>query len=116
MNTLQKIIKKATAADGELLPVIERIMREDIFHGPLDWQTADELSNAAREAVKIYEADRDFHDADTRYRKARWARILAEPDLTEAPEDESLRRALSAAFSNEEAALTDLQSFSVCSG
>lgn len=111
MNTVQNIIERETAAESELIPVIERIMREDIFHGPLDWQTAEQLRDAAREAVQIYYSDKDFHDADTQHRKARWARIVAEKELAEEPDNECLRRTLAAAFEAERNAVTHLESF-----
>jgi hypothetical protein len=33
--------------------MIEHIMREDIFHGTLDWQTRAEIRRAARKAARI---------------------------------------------------------------
>jgi hypothetical protein len=36
-----------------VLDEIEEIMRQDIFHSTLDWQTRDQLHDAAREAVEI---------------------------------------------------------------
>jgi hypothetical protein len=44
-------------ATGETDPVVlrelEEVMRRDIFHSTLDWQTREELEEAARLAVRI---------------------------------------------------------------
>ncbi|MCX6880199.1 MAG: hypothetical protein NTW21_41305 [Verrucomicrobia bacterium] len=88
-------------------------MREDIFHGPLDWQSPEDLTAAATEALAIYEADKEFHDADTRFRKARWARVLAERQALEAPNSQTLRDSLKTAQEAEQSALRDLQTFTL---
>lgn len=48
------IISEAT---GETNPTrlskIEEVMRGDIFHSTLDWQTRTQLKNAARKAVQM---------------------------------------------------------------
>lgn len=113
MNSTHELIAAATKADSELVPVLERIMREDIFHGTLDWQSREELEEAAVQALAIYEADKEFHDADTLFRKARWARILAERDSSQALQPQTLLNTLKAAQEAEETALRDFQSFTL---
>jgi hypothetical protein len=42
------IIKKATGCDDFDAERIEDLMRDVIFHSPLDWQTKEQLADAAR--------------------------------------------------------------------
>ncbi|KKW20986.1 MAG: hypothetical protein UY62_C0036G0008 [Parcubacteria group bacterium GW2011_GWF2_50_9] len=60
MSPYQQAIVEATAANGKDAGYIEDIMRNDIFHSTLDWQSRAQLVRGAREAVKmlkIYRAD-----------------------------------------------------------
>lgn len=72
------LIQKATGASDEALPVIERIMRDEIFHSTLDWQSAAEFQNGARKAMRLYVADRAFYDAEQNVFSSRWQAHLAE--------------------------------------
>ena len=50
----QAIIADATGeTDVARVNTIEDIMRNDIFHSTLDWQTRAQLARAAREAVAV---------------------------------------------------------------
>jgi hypothetical protein len=44
--------------------MIEHIMRDDIFHSTLDWQTRPQLRRAAREAVKLLAENRDLYEQE----------------------------------------------------
>lgn len=55
------IIIKATGATGDDVIIIENIMREEIFHSTLDWQTARQLATAARAAQTMLREDYEFH-------------------------------------------------------
>ena len=55
------LIAEATGADRALLPILERIMREEVFHSTLDWQTRAEFQAGARKAHRIFLADPEFH-------------------------------------------------------
>jgi hypothetical protein len=60
MTFYQELIIKATGASGTDVEYLEDIMRNDIFHSTLDWQTRAQLARGAREAVmmlKLYRAD-----------------------------------------------------------
>lgn len=50
LNGYQKTIKGATGCDDSELEEIEDFMRDIIFHSTLDWQTREQLEEAAREA------------------------------------------------------------------
>ncbi len=58
--------KQAIIEDSGCTPndavMIEHIMREDIFHSTLDWQTRAELRRAARKAAKILAEDRPLYE------------------------------------------------------
>lgn len=77
-------IQDATQAPVEILPILERIMRDEIFHSTLDWQTARQFNAAARKAHKMYREAHYFYDADHALHAARWAACLAESALTAA--------------------------------
>jgi hypothetical protein len=60
MNSYKGLIIKATGVSGKDAGYVEDIMREDIFHSTLDWQSKAQFVRAAREAVgllKAYRAD-----------------------------------------------------------
>lgn len=78
------MIQQATGAADELLPVLERIMREDVFHSTLDWQTRSEFNRGAKKAHAIYLADAAFYDSDMAMRRARFALSKAESALIQA--------------------------------
>lgn len=54
MTIYTKIIIEATGVNETIANEIETIMRFDIFHSTLDWQTKEQLIKAAREALDIY--------------------------------------------------------------
>ena len=86
LHGYQRQIQEATGAAAETLPILERIMRDEIFHSTLDWQTALQFNAAARRALKLYQQNRPFYDADQVLQAARWAMSLAETDLQKARE------------------------------
>lgn len=60
MTFYQGLIIKATGVGARDAGYVEDIMREDIFHSTLDWQTRAQFVRASREAVallKAYRAD-----------------------------------------------------------
>ena len=58
MNFYQDLIIKATGANVKDAGYVEDIMREDIFHSTLDWQSREQFLRAAREAVEMLKAYR----------------------------------------------------------
>jgi hypothetical protein len=61
----QAMIQADTGAPERLLPTLERIMRRDVFHGTLDWQSSAEFTRGARQALALYRRDAAFYDAET---------------------------------------------------
>lgn len=53
MNYYTNIIVEATGCDEPTADRLEDIMRHDIFHSTLDWQTKEQLVEAAKEAKVI---------------------------------------------------------------
>jgi len=62
INPLSRLIQRATGAPRRDLALIENIMRDDIFHSTLDWQTSEQLTQAARQAFALLESNRDLYE------------------------------------------------------
>lgn len=58
MSSYQDLIVKATGVNEKDAGYVEDIMREDIFHSTLDWQTRAQFVRGAREAVDLLKAYR----------------------------------------------------------
>ena len=58
MTFYQELIIKATATNRRDAGYIGDIMRNDIFHSTLDWQSRAELVSAAKTAAKLLAAYR----------------------------------------------------------
>ena len=54
----QGLIIEATGVNEKDAGLVEDIMRDDIFHSTLDWQTRAKFVRGARQAVKILKAYR----------------------------------------------------------
>lgn len=62
-NWLHMLIDETTGAPENDIGQIETIMREDIFHTTLDWQTRQQLADAARDAYELLMANRELYKA-----------------------------------------------------
>jgi hypothetical protein len=62
LHPLRRLIQRATGAAAADLALIENIMRDDIFHSTLDWQTREQLTDAARQAFALLQANRELYD------------------------------------------------------
>lgn len=54
MTGYQKEIMRIVGCDEHTAEQIEEIMRHDIFHSTLDWQTKEEFEDGARKALAAY--------------------------------------------------------------
>jgi len=63
MSSYTRMIEEDTGCAPTDAPMIEEIMRNDVFHSTLDWQTRTELRKGAREAVRLLEENRDLYEA-----------------------------------------------------
>ena len=91
-----KQIQEVTGAPAAILPILERIMREEIFNSTLDWQTARQFNAAARKAHRMYLEDQAYYDAHHAWHAARWQASCAERDLRlaeQAGDPEAVRKA-----------------------
>lgn len=52
-----RVIMDHLGCSADEAAMVEDIMRNEVFHSTLDWQTAAELKRGAREAWAILEAD-----------------------------------------------------------
>jgi hypothetical protein len=77
------LIAAATGAADELLPILEKIMREEVFHSTLDWQSASQFRKGARQALAIYEETPPFFQAEMAYQRARFQMLKAEQALSD---------------------------------
>lgn len=57
------LIAEATGAPESKLALLEDLMRTEIFHSTLDWQSAAELADGARQAYDLYRSAPLFFDA-----------------------------------------------------
>ena len=67
MSTYQDMIIEDIGCSPDDAVMIEHIMREDIFHSTLDWQTRPQLCRAARKAAKILAENRDLYELERAY-------------------------------------------------
>lgn len=56
------LIAAATGAPESRLALLENLMRDEIFHSTLDWQSAEELSEGARRAHDLYRSAPAYYD------------------------------------------------------
>lgn len=63
LNPLHRLIQNVTHAPARDLAQIENLMRNEIFHSTLDWQTREQLSEAARQAFVRLNEDRKLYDS-----------------------------------------------------
>ena len=83
----QAMVEAATGAPEKLLPTLERIMRRDVFHSTLDWQSAAEFDRGARQAFALYRRDAAFYDAENAQLAAFFVFAQAEQALARARAD-----------------------------
>jgi hypothetical protein len=62
LNPLHCLIQDATHAPASDLAQIENIMRDEIFHSTLDWQTREQLADAARQAFARLNDNRELYE------------------------------------------------------
>jgi hypothetical protein len=52
----------ATGAPESILAILENLMREEIFHSTLDWQSQEQLDEGARQAYDLYRSAPLYYD------------------------------------------------------
>jgi hypothetical protein len=81
LSSYQASIHAATGAPSRLLSIIEKIMREEVFHSTLDWQTHAQLDRGAKRAYTLYRADSAFYDASATLNACEYSVMRAEQEL-----------------------------------
>ena len=119
LTTYEERIAEATGASDNLLPILENIMREEVFHSTLDWQDDEQFTAGARRALRIFLSNRRLYETEAAFHQSRCLRIEAEQTLaaTQATGDPTAIRAATGALvtaRNKEAAA--LQAFDACLG
>ena len=66
----QRDIMEQLRCTAEEAQIVETIMRENIFHSTLDWQTKKEFQSGARKAWKLFLSKREFFESHHRNMKA----------------------------------------------
>ncbi len=77
------LIAAATGAADDLLLILENIMRKEVFHSTLDWQSASQFRKGDRQALALYEETPDFFRAEIVYQGARFRMLQAEHAFSE---------------------------------
>jgi hypothetical protein len=106
-NWLHRLIQDATGVSAKDLAQIENIMREEVFHSTLDWQSREQLADAARQAFSRLNEDRGLYDLDHACRMAMFQKMRAESVLRQ-HDTPANRSAVMDAEANYEAARTKL--------
>ena len=87
-NWLHRLIEDATTAPSKDFAQIENIMRDEIFHSTLDWQTREQLTDAARQAFARLNADRELYGASRASGLAMFQQMRASQELSTSPSHE----------------------------
>ena len=80
----QSLIAEATGAPDHLLPLLETLMREEVFHSTLDWQSARQLADGAMQAYDLYRSAPAYYDKDMVLQKSRFQLARIEESLAKA--------------------------------
>ena len=86
MTHLERLIHKATGAAEADLPIIEHIMRADVFHSTLDWQNREQLVEGARQAHALLGANRDLYEIEQAAAQAVPRQFSSQPEAKKRPE------------------------------
>jgi hypothetical protein len=79
-----ELIAEATGAPEKDLPALEVIMRNEVFHSTLDWQSREEFMASACKAMKIFLSNRSLYEAELAFHQARFLYMQAEDAVASA--------------------------------
>lgn len=99
------LIAEATGAENELLPILEKIMRAEVFHSTLDWQSPAQFRSGARKALKIFNRGSSFYRAEMSYCTARFQTLVAEQALRDLVDQSASPNAINKAKATYSAAI-----------
>lgn len=78
------LIAAATGAPQSRLAMLENLMRDEIFHSTLDWQSAEELADGARRAHDLYRTAPAYFDGLENFQRANFRLSQLEAKLIRA--------------------------------
>ncbi len=78
MNPYHQLIREATGAKIADCSLIEKIMRDVIFHSTLDWQTREQLVSGARQAQQELMANKQLYEQEHQLAKQLFNEMNAE--------------------------------------
>jgi hypothetical protein len=107
LTSYQEMIQEFTNAAVHELPILENIMRDEIFHSTLDWQSRAQFRTGAKKALKLFQEDRAFYLADARLKRAAFEASVAEQQVTRISQSED-SQAITLAKKQREIALAEL--------
>lgn len=73
---------KSLGLDAIESKIVENILREEVFHSTLDWQTKKELLDGAQQAHDLFRQDEAFYRASFRHSQASYRLMVAENPCT----------------------------------
>jgi hypothetical protein len=107
LSSYQEMIQEFTNAAIDELPILENIMRNEVFHSTLDWQTRAQFRTGAKKALKLFQEDREFYLANHRLKHASFRAFAAEQELARISQTEHAH-AIALAKQQLDVALADL--------
>jgi len=79
----EQLIIEDLSCTAEEAGIIEDLMRTQVFHSTLDWQSREQLREGAKEAFEMFSADREFFLTHYRNACAFVRRMKAEAETCE---------------------------------
>ncbi len=86
------LIAAATGAPESRLALLENLMRDEIFHSTLDWQSSEELAEGARRAHDLYRSAPSYYDGLLILQLAEFRLAKLESSLRKARDSGDTRR------------------------
>jgi hypothetical protein len=81
---ISELIKESTNASAQDVLMIEHIMRSDVFHSTLDWQSEEQLVAGAKEAHALLATNRELFEFEQKAAAALCAELGASSRSTHA--------------------------------
>ena len=63
LTHFQRQIIEDTGCSAEAAGMVEGVMREDVFHSTLDWQTREQFRQGAQQAWRLFQENRADYEA-----------------------------------------------------
>src|SRR5262245_4019196 len=82
-NCLRAFIREVIPAPTKDIAMSESIMRDEIFHSTLEWQSYEQLADAARHAFARLNQNRELCELDNACRQAMFQKMRADSALRE---------------------------------